>query len=83
MGKQHRTSYPKGVPYYATEPFETVHSNVCGPMHFNSLGNSRYFVTFICIFFQTPVNFIKSDAFSTSGKTLRILRSDNGGEYCL
>jgi hypothetical protein len=28
MGKQHRTVYPKGIPYRATQPFEIVHSDV-------------------------------------------------------
>ena len=37
MGKQHRTAYPKEIPYRAVEPFEIVHSDVCGPMHVNSL----------------------------------------------
>ena len=32
MGKQHRIPYPKGVSTRATEAFEVVHSDVCGPM---------------------------------------------------
>ena len=28
MGKQHRTAYPKEIPYRAVEPFEIVHSDV-------------------------------------------------------
>ncbi len=47
MGKQHRTEYPKGVAKRATEPFELVHSDVCGPMSVHSIGGSRFFVTFI------------------------------------
>ncbi len=62
MGKQHRTPYPKGIiPYRASEPFEIVHSDVCGPMHVNSFGNSRYFVTFIDDYSRfTHVYFIKT-----------------------
>lgn len=47
MGKQHRGKYPSGVAKRATEPFELVHSDVCGPMSVNSIDGSRYFVTFI------------------------------------
>ena len=47
MGKQHRTEYPKRVAKRATEPFELVHSDVCGPLSVNSIGGSRFFVTFI------------------------------------
>ena len=96
MGKQHRTAYPKGIPYRASEPFEIVHSDVCGPMDVNSFGSSRYFVTFIDDYSRyTQTYFIKRKdevlekfkefvnyATNTSGKKVKVLRSDNGGEYC-
>ena len=47
MGKQHRVPYPKKSFNKATELFETVHSDVCGPMNVKSFGKSQYFVTFI------------------------------------
>eukprot|EP00794_Sanderia_malayensis_P011569 gene11569-biopygen9240 len=96
MGKQHRQSFPKGS---ENKPVEAcgniVHSDVCGPMPVNSIGGSRYFVTFVDDFSKyTQVYFIKqkSDvlekfkAFVTqianiTGKTVKILRTDNGGEY--
>ena len=60
MGKQHRTAYPKEIPYRAVEPFEIVHSVVSGPMHVNSFGNLRYYVTFIDDYSRyTHVYFIK------------------------
>ena len=60
MGKQHRTPYPKGVSTRATEVFEVVHSDVCGPMSVNSHGGSQYFVTFIDDYSRyTHVYFIK------------------------
>ena len=52
MGKHHRCPYPKGVAERATEPFELIHSNVCGPMSVSSLGGSRYYVTFIDYFIR-------------------------------
>ena len=38
MGKQHRCPYPKGISYRAKEPFELIHSDVCGPMSESSIG---------------------------------------------
>ena len=38
MEKQHRCPYPKGTSYRATEPFELIHSDVCGPMFERSIG---------------------------------------------
>ena len=37
----------RGQATRASEILEIVHSDVCGPMQENSLGGSRYFVTFI------------------------------------
>ncbi len=93
MGKQHRTKYPKGV---ATEPFELVHSDVCGPLSVNSIGGSRFFVTFIDDYSRyTYVYFIERKdqvlekfkefvtlARNLTGKQVKTLRTDNGGEYC-
>ena len=95
MGKHHRSAYPKGTAKRATEPFEIIHSDVCGPMSVKSLGGSSYFVSFIDDFsrftkvyfimqksevlvkFKEFVNFVKNQF----GKTVKVLRSDNGGEY--
>ena len=96
MGKQHPTAYPKEIPYRATQPFEIVHSDVCNSMHVNSHGNSKYFVTFVDDYSRyVHVYFIKSKdevlekfkefanyAANTTGKNVKVLRSDNGGEYC-
>ena len=94
-GKQHRCPYPKSADYRASEPFELVHSDVCGPMPVPSFGGSRYFVTFIDDYSRhTFVYFMKnksevlekfkefnSYAVNATGKPIKILRSDNGGEY--
>ena len=47
LGKQHSTPYPKKSFNEATEIFETVHSDVCGPMNLKSFLKSQYFVTSI------------------------------------
>jgi transposase InsO family protein len=74
---------------------ELVHTDICGPMSTISHGGNRYFITFIDDFFRMCwVYFLrqKSEAFSISrnfqkmverqsGKLLKKLRSDRGGEY--
>ena len=96
MEKQHRCPYPKGISYRATEPFELIHSDVCGPMPESSIGGSRYYVTFIDDFTRyTFVYFLKNKsqvlekfkdfhnyAKNVSGKGIKVIRTDNGGEYC-
>ena len=87
MGKQHCCPYPKGVSYHATEPFELILSDVCG---------SCYYVTFIDDFTRyTCVYFLKNKsdvlekfkdfhnyAVNVTGKRIKVVRTENGGEYC-
>ena len=94
-GKQKRASFPKGQATRASEIIEIVHSDVCGPMQENSLGGNRYFVTFIddksrftAVYFmktkdQVLEKFKEYEAMVTNmtEKKIKILRSDNGGEY--
>ena len=77
------------------QPLELVHSDVCGPMPMRSLGGSRYFVTFIDdATLKVWVYTIKSkdqtfacfqqflsSVENQSGRKVKALRSDNGGEY--
>ena len=59
MGKQHRP-YPKGSAKRATEPFQLIHGDMCGPKSTSSLGGSRYYVTFIQDYTRyTTVYFLK------------------------
>ena len=69
---------------------------VCGPMNMDSIGGSKYFITFIddfsryvCVYYLKQ----KSEALSKfkefvslmtniTGKHVKVLRSDNEGEYC-
>ena len=96
MGKQHKTEYPKDGGKHKSDLLELVHSDVCGPMPVNSFGHSRYFVTFIddCSRY-TNVYFIKRKSevleklkefvncvTNLTGKSIKVLRTDNGGEYC-
>jgi transposase InsO family protein len=75
--------------------FELVHTDLCGPMESNSMGESKYFMLFIDDFSKmTWVFFItyKSEAFkmfkkfkvmtkTQTGMKLKASRSDWGGEY--
>ena len=74
---------------------ELVHSDVCGPLQAESIGGSRYFVTFIDDYSRcVSVYFIKHktevfekfklfEAMVTKecGESIIKLRTDNGGEY--
>ena len=78
------------------EKLELVHIDVWGSTQVQSLGGSHYYVTFINdATRKTWVYCIRqnSDVFDTfkkwkalaeneTGKRLKCLRSDNGGEYC-
>jgi hypothetical protein len=95
LGKQHRKIFPKEMSYRAWAPLEIVHTDLCGPMQTPSLGGSIYFLTFIDDYSRkTWVYFLKhkSETFDKfkefkalvekqSGLSIKILRSDRGGEY--
>lgn len=80
----------------STKLLEVVHCDICGPMENLSLGGSRYFLIFVDDYSRmTHVYFLKSkdevlQCFkeykakvenATSNK-IKILRSDNGTEFC-
>eukprot|EP01018_Ginkgo_biloba_P026699 Gb_06519 [translate_table: standard] len=93
-GKQHRDSFPISKSK-AREPLELVHTDLCGLMRTLSMEKARYFMKFIddytrkiWMYFLTKkseafMKFIEFRAMAErqSGYKLRILCSDNGGEY--
>jgi hypothetical protein len=95
-GKQKRVRFLRVGKEKKNERLELVHTDVWGPTQVSSLGGSHYYVTFIDdATRKTWVYCIrqKSDVFDTfkkwkalveneTGKSLKCLRSDNGGEYC-
>ena len=95
QGKQHRIPFPTSGATRATDILEIVHSDVCGPMSKTSLGKTRYFLTFIddksrmtFVYFLrskdevfTKFKEFKSLVENQTGKRIKTLRSDNGGEY--
>ena len=87
--------FPKLGNNQERDVLELIHSDVCGPMPIKSLAGSMYFVTFIddrsrftAIYllkkksevFQKFKNYI-AWAENLTGKRVKILQSDNGGEY--
>jgi hypothetical protein len=95
-GKQKRVRFLRVGKEKKNERLELVHTDVWGPAQVSSLGGSYYYVTFIDdATRKTWVYCIrqKSDVFDTfkkwkalveneTGKKLKCLRSNNGGEYC-
>ena len=93
-GKHHRCPFEHSSSR-ATDLLELVHSDVCGRMSNKSLGEGEYFLTFIDDKSRyTWVYILKSkdQVFNcflewravvekSSGKKIKTLRTDNGGEY--
>jgi GAG-pre-integrase domain len=51
IGKHSRNSFPKMTECRAKKPLELVHTDICGPIKPNLIGENRYFITFIDDFF--------------------------------
>ena len=74
---------------------EVIYSDVCGPIQVDSIGGNKYFVTFIDDFSRKLWTYLikkksevievfskfKSMVERQSGRKLKILRTDRGGEY--
>jgi len=95
IGKQHRRSFPPSVTPKSSTPLQLVHTDVCGPQRVASHSGCVYFVVFVDDYSRYTVTLPlqhKSEVFEAfkryqtwaekqTGHSLRILRSDNGGEY--
>ncbi|KAI3668905.1 hypothetical protein L6452_40122 [Arctium lappa] len=93
-GKQTRVSFGAGK-HNTNGILDYVHTDVWGPSSTHSLSGSKYYVTFIDDFSHklwVYVIKLKSDVFEIfktwlalveveTGRKLKVLRSDNGGEY--
>lgn len=95
MGKQPRKAIPKKSTWRAKEVLELIHSDICGPISPTSTSGLRYILSFIddCsrkawVFFLKE----KSETFhqfkmfkkrveTETGKVMKCLRTDRGGEY--
>lgn len=80
----------------ANEILQIVHSDICGPVEEPSFGGARFVLLFIDDFTRkTHVYFLKhkhetfdkfreykAEVENETSKSIRVLRSDGGGEYC-
>jgi hypothetical protein len=94
-GKQNRVRFPSGATR-AEGILQLFHSDVFGPVSVPSLGKSMYYVSFIDDFSRkTWIYFLrkKSEVFdmfkefkalveNQTEKQIKVLRTDNGGEFC-
>lgn len=95
LGKHSRHSFQKKAEYRTTDHLALIHTDICGPITPESFSGKKYFITFIDDYSRkTWVYFLKekSEAFEVfkkfkvmvekaTGKFIRALRSDRGGEY--
>lgn len=95
LGKQVREAFPTESQTKTKEKLEIVHTNVCGPMQTESLNGSIYFLLLVDDYTHMAwIYFLKqkSEVFSVfkkskalvetqSGKKIKRLRSDGGGEF--
>lgn len=94
-GKQIRNSFGSNGSR-AKSTLEIIHTDLCGPSKIPTIGGARYFLLFVDDFsrmvfvyflkkkdeaFSCFVDF-KSQAENQLNKKIKILRSDNGGEFC-
>ena len=94
FGKSHRHPFPPSEKR-ATEPLELVHTDLDGPMRTQSIGGYKYFAGFLDDYSGLARAYYlkhKSDAIQAfhdykawaetqTGKKLKKIRSDRGGEY--
>ena len=95
VGKHPEHKFDRGKERIASCILGMIHSDIRGPMPTTSMNGSRYILTFIDDFSRyTWVFFIKKKSEilekftklkalieNASGKKIKILRYDNGGEY--
>ena len=93
--KMHRVPVPKASRNRSSRPLQLVHSDVCGPMNVNSIGGSKYVLSFtddytkyVTVYFlknksEVLSKFQEYESMVTNltGLKIQTLRSDNGGEY--
>jgi len=94
-GKHHRSNFPTSGGKRSEEPLGLVHSDLCGKMSSESLSGAEYFLTFIddrtryvWVYIlkrkdQVFERFLEWKALveKSTGRKLKALRTDNGGEY--
>ena len=94
-GKHHRSKFPTAGGKRGKEILDLVHSDVCGKMSTGSLSGCEYFLTIIDDKTRYTSIYVlkhKDEVFTrflgwkalvenSTGRKLKALRTDNGGEY--
>jgi hypothetical protein len=92
---QRRWLFPQKAKYRAEDPLELVHADLCGPVTPATPGGRRYFLLMVddasrfmwVALLPTKdaaadaVKLIKVEVEKESGHALKVLRTDNGGEF--
>lgn len=95
MSKIHTLPFPNESQTKSNDLLELVHSDVCGPFRTNSIGGSKYFVTFIddksrrvFVYFMRnksevleKFKLFKAMVERQTDRKIKSLRTDNGREY--
>ncbi|TQD95075.1 hypothetical protein C1H46_019343 [Malus baccata] len=96
LGKQRKVSFASSsADNRSKEQLSYIHSDVWGPAPTKSNGGARYFVTFmddfsrkVWVYFMKQKSEVfakfkewKTEAENQTGRKIKYLRSDNGGEY--
>ena len=94
-GKHRRLSFPKAAKYRAADALQLVHGDLCGPITPATNGGRWYFLLLVddCSRYMwlqlltskdkaaAAIKKFKARAEAESGKKLRVLRTDRGGEF--
>jgi hypothetical protein len=95
LTKQRRHSFPQQASFRAKERLELVHGDLCGPVTPVTPGGRRYFLLLVDDFSRfmwvmilgskgeaaDAIRRAQAAAETESGRKLRVLRTDNGGEF--
>ena len=95
LGKMHALPFPRRTSPPSTAPLQLVHTDLCGPFRVATPAGHRYFITFIDDYSKyTVVRLLRRKSHASQavkdfheeytkalGLPLKVMRSDNGGEY--
>jgi len=93
--KLRRKPFPQQAQYRAQAPLDLVHGDLCGPVTPATPGGRRYFLLMVddatrfmwAVLLPTKdaaadaVKRVKAEAEKETGRELKVLRTDNGGEF--
>lgn len=96
MSIQSRKPFPSHASFDANKELEILHADICGPITSMTPGGNRYFILFVDDFSRKKWVYLlkeKSEAFGAFKKfkafvengterSIKILRTDRGGEFC-